>query len=77
MDPLTHDLISAAGYLIATRLNAFPEHLRKIVQEAHDAGGWCEVQVGILNNACSIRLVVRNVDGREAELTRQDVVLGQ
>ena len=49
-----------------------PEPTRKRVADAHENGGWCELRVGVLNEAATVRLVLCNVDGRVVELMKVD-----
>lgn len=72
MNVLIEDLIAAAGPVVAHALNELPQHARQAVVDAHEAGGWCEVRVGIQNEAASVLVVVVNLDGQVAELGRFD-----
>ena len=68
------DLLSAAGPVLAQALNALPPHARTAVSEACDAGSWCEIRVGMMNEAASVRAVLVNLDGLAVELARVDHV---
>lgn len=72
MNVLIQDLLAAAGPVISHALNSLPEHTRQAVIDAHDGGGWCEVRVGVQNEAASVIVVLVNVDGQIAELGRFD-----
>lgn len=72
MNVLIQDLLAAAGPVFTTALNALPPSAKQAVAAAHDNGGWCEVRVGIQNEAASVLVVLVNLDGQIVELGRFD-----
>jgi len=69
-----YDLLAEAGPFVANALTALPPASRAAVAEAHAAGGWCELRIGLMNNAATVRLMLVNLDGQAVELSRVDHV---
>jgi hypothetical protein len=72
MNVLLSDLIGAAGPFVAHALNEMPLSVRKKIVDAHADGGWCELRIGLMNEAASVRLVLVNVDGSATEVCKVD-----
>lgn len=74
MNILTADLIAAAGPFVAQALNEMPEPVRKRIAEAHADGSWCELRVGVMNEAATIRLMLVDLYGGAVEICKVDHV---
>ncbi|MGF6526049.1 hypothetical protein [Variovorax sp. PvP013] len=72
MNVLLSDLIGATGPFVAHALNEMPEPVRQKIVDAHAAGSWCELRVGLMNEAASVRLMLVNVDGSATEICKVD-----
>jgi len=60
---LTNELLQAAGAFMAAMLNTLDAKARESIQAAHDAGRWCEVRVGLCEDAATVRLMLCGTDG--------------
>lgn len=69
---LLDDVLTASAPFMAHALNSLPENARARVVEAHEAGGWCELRIGTLNEAATVRVMLCNVDGAAVELIKID-----
>lgn len=76
MNILIADLLAAAGPVVVAGVNALPEGTRLEVAEALERGGWCEIRVGLMNQAATVRLMLCNLDGKAVELGKIDFAPG-
>lgn len=74
MNILIADLLAAAGPIVAQALNEMPEPVRKRIAEAHADGGWCELRLGLMNAAATVRLMLVDVSGTSIEICKVDHV---
>jgi len=72
MNILIADLMAAATPVMAHALNAMPSPAKLAVAQAMEDGGWCELRVGLMNNAATLRVVLCNVEGKVVEIAKLD-----